>query len=316
MAIKISIRIPTLNNYKSLVIALESVFSQDFEDRDIVVVDNNSDDGSWPITQALPERFPGLRVLQNPQQGLAENWNFCVKTFAGEYGLIFHTDDIMLPGMLRETVDFLDEYPTVGFVHTNCTDMTEAGKETLRITQEKPILKKGDEALTKIALDCNIACSTVVVRKECYEKLGVFIAGNPSPDAEMWARIVTKYDMGHISEPLVKVVSHIDSYGRAALSKLPPAVILKQWEDLGNKIISYFSTEQQAILSEKSKISGFNALSAAAYLAWCQQRWIRGHQFMMLAIKYSSFFDWILVYGKNLLRSIKYVISHKILGVK
>jgi glycosyltransferase involved in cell wall biosynthesis len=313
MASKISIRIPTLNNHKSLVIALESIYEQDYKDSDVSVVDNDSDDGSWPLTQELPNRFPRLQVLQNPKRGLAENWNFCAQSAIGKYVLIFHTDDIMLPDMLRKTVDFLDEHATVGMVHGNCIDVTETGKETLRITQNKPILRMGDEALMKIALDCNIACSTVVVRKECYEKLGVFMTGNPSPDPEMWARIVTKYDMGHINEPLVKMTAHIDSYGRVVLSKLPPAEIEKQWRVVGDKINSYFSYKEKPTIIEKSRISGFNALSSAAYLAWCQKRWIRGHQFMALAAGYSSFHKCLLRYGINLSKSFKYILinSHE-----
>jgi glycosyltransferase involved in cell wall biosynthesis len=308
MTPKLSIRIPTLNNFNGLNKALESIYAQSFNDKDIIIVDNNSDDGSWKFTKKLPEKYSGLQVIQNNERGLAENWNYCVKSGTGEYLLIFHTDDIMLPGMLKMSVTFLDEHPGVGLVHANCYDITEKSEVLLRVTGSKPILKKGTEALMKIALDCNIACSTVVVRKACYDKLGLFLTGNPSPDAEMWARIVKEYDFGHINEPLVKVTAHIDSYGRAALSELPPATIEKQWEVLGDKIISYFPPEDQPTIRKASKMSGFNGLSAAADIAWRQRRWIRGHRFFLLARKYTTFTTWVKRYILFLLKSVKFVV--------
>jgi glycosyltransferase involved in cell wall biosynthesis len=308
MAPKLSIRIPTLNNYKGLLRALENIIVQDFDDKDIIIVDNDSDDGSWALTRTLPGKYPSVQILRNTQRGLAENWNYCIKSATGKYVLIFHTDDIMLPGMLSKSVDFLDKNPSVGLVHSNCYDINERGKAVVRVTGLKPILIKGSEALIKIASDCNIACSTVVVRKECYDKLGVFKTGNPTPDPEMWARIVTQYDMGHINEPLVKVIAHIDSFGRAAISKLPPAAIEEQWNSIGNQIISYFPPEDKPTAIRISKGSRFDALSAAAYLAWCQKRWFRGHQFMLLAKRYTSFSHWIVMYFKILLWSMKSVI--------
>ncbi len=188
---KLSVRIPTLNNYPGLVKALTSILAQEFDDYDLMIIDNNSDDGSWPKTQVLAASYPRVLAMQNNQRGLAENWNYCVQTAKGKYILIFHSDDEMMPSMLQKSVAFLDEHPRVGLVHSNCYDLSDTGKQTLRVTQTKMILGAGTEALIKIATDCNLACSTVIVRRECYDRLGLFLSGNPSPDAEMWARIVS-----------------------------------------------------------------------------------------------------------------------------
>jgi glycosyltransferase involved in cell wall biosynthesis len=307
---KLSVRIPTLNNYPGLVRALTSILAQEFDDYDLIIVDNNSDDGSWPKTQALAAEYPRVQVVQNNQRGLAENWNYCVQTATGEYVLVFHSDDEMLPGMLQKAVAFLDEHPSVGLVHSNCYDLSEIGKQTQRITQTKTILVAGTDALMKIATNCNVACSTVVVRRECYDRLGLFLPGNPSPDAEMWARIVSQYDMGHIAEPLVMVYAHLDSHGRAALSKYPPAEIERQWRVMGDKINSYFSDDERPAAILRSRGSGFNGLCAAGNLAWEQRRWRRGHEFFLLARRYTNLQTWIAMYVKSVLRAIKRTILH------
>lgn len=308
---KLSVRIPTLNNYPGLVRALESVIKQDFDDMDIIIVDNDSDDGSWPKTQILAKKYPKIQVMQNPKRGLAENWNYCVLTATGDYVLVFHSDDELLPGMLCKSVDFLDNNPSVGLVHSNCYDVSENGRERLRITQAKPILKAGTEALNKIAFDCNLACSTVVVRRICYEKLGLFLRGNPSPDPEMWARIVCQYDMGHIGVPLVNVYAHLDSHGRAAISYLPPTEIHRQWCMIGDNINSYFPPEAREKAMQRSRRGGFNALTAAGNLAWAQHRWMRGNQFLKLAKQYTRLPTWTVMYVKSILLVIKRtILSH------
>ncbi len=305
---KLSVRIPTLNNYPGLVRALESVLAQDFDDMDIIIVDNDSDDGSWPKTRALVDRYPQMKVMQNPKRGLAENWNYCVETATGEYILVFHTDDEMLPGMLRSSVEFLDAHASVGLVHSNCYDVSLDGKEKLRVTQMKPILRAGTEALTKIVSDCNIACSAVVVRRECYDRLGLFSPATPSPDPEMWARIASQYDMGHIDEPLVKVYAHKDSYGRAAISKDTPVEIEHQWRTQNERIASYFHPKDRAKATRGMDRSMFNGLSSAGNLAWTQHRWRRGHTFFLLTRKYTNLPTWAAMYAKSVLRVLRHTL--------
>jgi len=299
---KLSVRIPTLNNYSGLLRAVKSILFQEYDDYDLIIVDNNSDDGSWTKIQSLSLEYPHIKIMQNKQRGLAENWNYCIQTATSENLLIFHHDDEMLPGMMQKSIKFLTEHPRVGFVHTNCYDVNDLGQERLRITQNRPILIAGVEALTKIVSDCNIACSSVVVRSECYNKLGKFILNNPSPDAEMWARIVRLYDMGHINEPLVKVYIRMDSSGDIILREGDPKAIAEQWKNIGEKIIKYFPIEDQIFANRLSKISGFKAFTTAAYIAWKYHHWKKGHEYMILAGDYANPIKWLLKYIEVSLR--------------
>jgi hypothetical protein len=49
-----------------------------------------------------------------------------------------------------------------------------------------------------------VACPTVMVRKECYEGLGLFDTRFPfAADMEMWLRMAARYDVGFLARPLV-----------------------------------------------------------------------------------------------------------------
>ncbi len=114
--------------------------------------------------------------------------------------------------------------------------------------------------------------------------------------------------MGHINEPLVKVYAHLDSHGRAVISKLPPAEIENQWHILGEIINGYFSLEERPLAILRSKISIFKALSSAGNLAWEQHRWRRGHEFFLLARRYTILKTWLRMYLKSVIRVVKRII--------
>lgn len=302
---RLSVRIPTVNNYPGLARALESILTQDYADLDIMIVDNSLDNSDWLRSLALAERYK-VPAIHNPEPGLAENWNRCVESATGEYILVFHHDDEMLPGMLRKSVEFLDAHPKAGLVHSNSYDVSISGKVRLRVTQTKPILAAGTEALLKFVTNPNMACSSVVVRRECYRRLGLFLTGNPSPDLEMWARIGHRYDIGHVAAPLVRVYGHLDSSGPTLLSALSPEEVEQQWLGLYERIIDLFPESERPLAVQRMHSAMLPGLATAAYYSWMQRRWARGQEFFALARRHITWPVWTKAYVITVLRALKH----------
>lgn len=301
---RVSVRIPTYNSYRGLAGAVESILAQQFEDMDLMIVDNSPDDSDWGQTLALAERYQ-VPAIHNPTPGLAENWNRCVETATGEYVLIFHHDDRMLAGMMGRSVEFLDAHPNVGLVHSNAYSAPVDGRQRLTVTQTKPILKAGTEAVLKLITNNNTACSAVVVRRECYQRLGLFLTGNPSPDMEMWARIGQHYDIGHIPEPLVSVYGHPDSFGPVSLSRLSPEELEQQWLRLYERMIGYIPEADRPLAIQRMHRAMGPGLVTAGYYSWMQRRWGRGHSMLALARKHAGWLFWARAYVITILRVLK-----------
>ncbi len=299
---KVSVRIPSFNCDPRLSNAIESVLNQSFLDYDLVVVDNSVDHSLWQETKALTERYC-LPAIHNPTPGLAENWNYCIKSCQGQFVLILHMDDELLPSMLEKSVAFLNATPNAGLVHSDVLDLTPGGRNLLRRTQEKPVLKAGTEALMKFMTSNNLACSSVMVRRECYDRLGYFLTGNPSPDLEMWARIGKDYDIGHLDEPLVKVTLHLDSSGPRLLLSTPPEEVEIQWCRLFERMLSYLPEEERAtgwLAVHRQMAAG---LESAGDKAWRLGRWEQGQRFFRLARKHTSIGAWLVAYLKSALKT-------------
>src|SRR5262249_45642545 len=83
-------------------------------DVEIVVVDNNSTDGSREMVRS---RFPAVRLICNTQNvGFAKANNQGVAATTGRYVLLLNSDARLLTNALRSMVEVLEGMPGVGLV--------------------------------------------------------------------------------------------------------------------------------------------------------------------------------------------------------
>ncbi len=95
----ISIIIPTLNEAKTLPIALESIRDQGLADVEVVVVDSASRDG----TQDIAARF-GAKVLEYPGKPLGARKHGLMNS-SGEFVLLMDADQVLRPGSLLRALE-------------------------------------------------------------------------------------------------------------------------------------------------------------------------------------------------------------------
>jgi glycosyltransferase involved in cell wall biosynthesis len=204
---KISVCIPVFNPGSFLEAAIDSVLNQEFEDFELIIVDDCSDQSVQPIVSKYSdERITFHRNSQN--LGLVRNWNRCIRAAQGGFISIFHQDDLMLPGNLGHKIAVLDTYPNVGFVYSNIQRIDEDGKiiggHWLPQPKQDTVFT-GDSFFKLVAATSNpVSCPSVIVREECYAQVGLFDAQFPfAADLEMWMRIAKQYNVGYLSKPLL-----------------------------------------------------------------------------------------------------------------
>jgi GT2 family glycosyltransferase len=91
---------------------LLSIHNQDFTDREVIVVDNGSNDGSW---EAVRRDFPDVTILlQTENLGFAEANNRALQVAGGEFVALINNDVVLEPGWLREMVNALRARPEAG----------------------------------------------------------------------------------------------------------------------------------------------------------------------------------------------------------
>ena len=90
---------------------LRSIESSGSNTAPVVVVDNNSNDGT---VEMLRQEFPQIHLLVNRENtGFATANNQALKKVQSRYVLILNPDTVVRPGALDAMVRFMDEYPDV-----------------------------------------------------------------------------------------------------------------------------------------------------------------------------------------------------------
>jgi len=239
--IRISICIPTYNKSDTIEYTILSVIKQSYSKWELLIIDDSDN----TYTEKLVEKFSSfdsrIKYIKNKERlGLVRNWNECITQSNYDYVYILHHDDLLMPGVLASYNNFSNEYPQCGLIHSNCNYITlPYYKKTIGITQDKPIIQKGDEVVEKILFNNNLAWTSVMVKRECYNNLGGFDESAwVSPDWEMWARIGKDYDFGHLDIIGCSVIIHNKN---THLSSIEVDIFYNQQQYYYNKIISYFS---------------------------------------------------------------------------
>lgn len=115
----VSIMIPVYNRENLIEETLLSALQQDFEDFEVVVVDNCSTDRTYEILKEYAIKFDNLRVYQNEENlGPVLNWKAGIEKSKGKYLKILWSDDKISVNFLKCTVKILEHDPQVGFVYT------------------------------------------------------------------------------------------------------------------------------------------------------------------------------------------------------
>lgn len=107
---KVSILIPVFNRKEYITECIQSALDQTFEDLEVVVVDNASDDGTWETCQKFAASDERVRIYRNETNiGPVRNWMRCAEEAKGSLSKILFSDDTLEPDCLSEMVPKLDD---------------------------------------------------------------------------------------------------------------------------------------------------------------------------------------------------------------
>ncbi len=193
----VSVVIPAYNAMIYLPKAVESVLRQTFTDFEVLIIDDGSSDHIVPWASQVADHR--VRLISQANQGLPGARNTGIAQAQGEYIAFLDADDLWEPTKLEKQVSCLDNNPGVGLVHTWMLLVDEQGNSTGRVMKSNA---EGD-VWNQLVEKNIIACPSVIVRRYCFETVGLFDINLRSiEDWDMWLRIASRYPFAVIKEPL------------------------------------------------------------------------------------------------------------------
>ena len=209
-----SVIIPTYNCANYLRETLASVLAQDPGSKvmQIEVVDDCStqDDPAAVVEELGRDRVGFYRQTQNV--GHLKNFQTCLERSRGKLIHLLHGDDCVRQGFYRKLQQAFDEKPEIGAAFCRQILMDEQGHWQYITWLEQSESGVLSNWLGRIAVEQRIQTPSIVVRREVYEKLGMFDSRlSWSEDWEMWVRIAARYPVWYEVEPLALYRMHSNS---------------------------------------------------------------------------------------------------------
>lgn len=226
----VSICIPTYNGEKFIAEALESAINQTYPNLEIVV----SDDASKDDTLSLIEKFKGktkipIRIYHHQPQGIGENWNNCIRNASGKYIKFLFQDDILEYNCIEKMVSLALCDIKIGLVYCKrnfiynpnnnihikwINDYGTLHQSWDNLTINSTCVIEGNKLLRNLYLlkfpENKIGEPTaVLLKKECFDKVGYFDTGlKQALDIEFWYRVMKNFNVGFVDEALIKFRLH------------------------------------------------------------------------------------------------------------
>ena len=106
---KVSILIPARNEEENIISLLQSIQQQDYENYEVIVLDDNSTDGTYRVCEAFIAGQPKFRLIKG--EPLPEGWlgkNFACHQLAeqatGSFFMFIDADETISPGLINSAV--------------------------------------------------------------------------------------------------------------------------------------------------------------------------------------------------------------------
>ncbi len=203
----ISVIIPCYNGEKFIRDAVESVFSQSYENWELIIIDDGSMDKSKDIiTQYTDDKR--VKLIENEyNKGIPKTKNTGLSIAKGEYIAFLDQDDVWMRTKLESQLRFFEQDEDVGVVCTGMilTDENMKGMEIFRGFDDSD----QKELLKNLYLNPINSSSLMMIRQECLYRLGTFDDGLIGwDDYELLMRLATRFVVKYVRKPLVKKLIH------------------------------------------------------------------------------------------------------------
>jgi glycosyltransferase involved in cell wall biosynthesis len=117
----VSVITPFYNGEKFIQETIQSVLAQTYTNWELLLIDDNSADGSTEIALRYAEKYPDkVRYLEHENhqnKGQSASRNLGIREARGEYIALLDHDDVWLPKKLERQVEIMDSLPQVGMIY-------------------------------------------------------------------------------------------------------------------------------------------------------------------------------------------------------
>ncbi|MCK9281904.1 MAG: glycosyltransferase family 2 protein [Melioribacteraceae bacterium] len=186
----VSIVLPTYNRGKLIERPIDSVLKQTFENWELIIVDDGSDDDTYSLVNRYLMKNEKIRYLKQTNRKPPLAFNTGIQASIGEYVTFIGSDDEYKSNHLETRLNYFKEDKSLDFVH--------GGLEVIG----RPFVKDKNDLSREIAISDCVAGGTFFGKRELFLSLGGFQDIKYSDDSDFYERLLkTDYKIKKVDDP-------------------------------------------------------------------------------------------------------------------
>ena len=195
----VSIVIPVHNGEEYIKEAIDSCLNQTYENKEIIVVDDKSEDSTLDILREYEERIRVIPVEK--QNGLGNVINIGIRASNGEYVARMDADDVMYPTRLERQLEYMQGHSACVAVGGQIDIIDQDGN----ITGHRKYAIEDRDIKKNIFLFQPFAHPAVVLRKSALEEVGLYPENLwKVEDVKLFLILSTKGEFHNIEDTVLK----------------------------------------------------------------------------------------------------------------
>jgi len=206
---QVSVIIPTHNRAHLVGEAIDSVLSQTYDDLELIVVDDGSQDETRDVVASYSSR---LTYLHQEHRGVSAARNRGIERARGNYLAFLDSDDLWLKEKLHLQMECMKVHPETLICYTDEIWV----RKGVRVNQMKKHRKYSGMIFEYCLPLCIVSPSSVLINRQLIDEVGGFDETlEVCEDYDLWLRISARHPMQFIETPLiVKRGGHADQLSK------------------------------------------------------------------------------------------------------
>ncbi|MGP8200415.1 MAG: glycosyltransferase family 2 protein [Limisphaerales bacterium] len=209
---EISVLMPTYNYASYLPEAIGSVLAQDFQDFELLIIDDASTDNTAGVVKPFCVRDARVNFIINPSNlGMVNNWNECLKRARGRHiKYVFGDDKLSDPQALAKMLALLRNNPGA-MLAASARAILDDNSNVIDVCRPLPNgCHNGRQIITECLIENGNLIgepTSVLFRKEDAQR-GFETAYRQFVDLEMWFHLLERGDLVYTRETLCAFRRH------------------------------------------------------------------------------------------------------------
>jgi len=201
------------NHEKYVIESLESVINQQYQNIQLIVVDDYSTDNSYEVIVKWIEKHPLVKFIQNKENlGLTKSFNNAYKYSKGEYIIDLAADDILLPECITLQLNTFknSNYSNLALVYGNAILINEQGDfnsyffprhEDGSLIKKHPTGNMYPYIISEIHSMCSV---TALIKTDVFDYLKGYDTNLHYEDLDFWIRASREFNFDFTNDVLAK----------------------------------------------------------------------------------------------------------------